>query len=510
MVYTSHPLIKKGVLEEREYQKSVLETARKKNTLVCLPTGLGKTPVAIALAAERLEKYPKSRILVLAPTRPLVNQHFESFMKFLKVDEERMQVLTGVIPPEKRKMLYREKQLIFATPQTVQFDIKNRRVSLKGFSLLVLDEIHHAIGAYAYPLVSKAYMDQAEHPLILGLTASPGGTTQKIREICDNCGIEAVEVRGEKDDDVSPYVQEKTMEWVEVDLPPSFLEIRGELISVYAKKIDSLKRVGFVRGRYVSKKMLLELQGKMIRSIQQGNKKAFMGIRLVGHAIKIDHALGLLETQGITSLESYWRKLRGDPKAKSLLNDPKMNRAMELTNRLFRQGSTHPKISKLCSLVSRFLAGNPRGKIIIFASFRDTVRDIVIAQARIEGAHPIEFIGQKGGLTQKEQIKRIKDFKEGKHNILVGTSISEEGLDIPAMDLAIFYEPVPSEIRSIQRRGRVGRQMAGKVIVLIARNTRDEAYFWSARQKEKQMRKTLYGMSKDEKEVPMQSDLGKF
>lgn len=509
MPHVSHPLIRKGVLEEREYQNAVLETARKRNTLVCLPTGLGKTPVAMVLAAERLEKYPGSKVLVMAPTRPLVSQHFESFRKSLEVSEDRMQVLTGVIPPEKRKALYREKQMIFATPQTIQFDIRNKRLSLKEFSLLVLDEVHHAIGAYAYPFVSQAYMEEAEHPLILGLTASPGGTSQKIREICNNCGIESVEIRGEEDRDVSPYVQEKSVEWIEVDLPPSFLEIRNELISAYSRRIDSLKRMGFLRGR-PGKKVLLELQGRMIRSIKQGNKKAFMGIRQVGHAIKLDHAIGLLETQGITSLESYWRKLRSDPKAKPLLEDPKVDRAMELTSRLFRQGSTHPKISTLCSLVSRFLKENPKGKIIVFASYREAVRDIVIAQGGIEGARPVEFIGQKGGLTQKEQVKRIEEFKEGKHNILVGTSISEEGLDIPAMDLAVFYEPVPSEIRSIQRRGRVGRQVAGKVIVLIAKNTRDEAYFWSARHKEKRMRETLHGMSMENAQDYKQHDLSRF
>jgi len=314
-------------------------------------------------------------------------------------------------------------------------------------------------------------------------------------------------VRGEEDKDVSPYVKEKRMEWVEVDLPPSFLEIRNELISVHSRRMESLRRMGFIRGKYANKKMLLDLQGKLIGAIKQGDKRAFTGIRAVGHAIKVDHALGLLETQGITSLESYWRKLRSDPKARHLISDPKVNRAMELTNDLFRQGSTHPKISRLCTIVSRFLSESPKGKIIIFASYRDTVRDIVIAQGRIEGAKPVEFIGQKGGLSQKEQMKRISDFRDGKHNILVGTSISEEGLDIPSMDLAIFYEPVPSEIRSIQRRGRVGRQVAGKVIVLITRNTRDEAYFWSAKQKEKRMRKTLRGMSSG---GPTQPDLGKF
>ena len=107
-------------------------------------------------------------------------------------------------------------------------------------------------------------------------------------------------------------------------------------------------------------------------------------------------------------------------------------------------------------------------------------------------------MGQKEGLTQKEQIKRIEDFSSGVYNILVGTSISEEGLHISNADHAIFYEPTPSEIRDIQRRGRVGRLTNGKVTVLITKNTRDQAYYWVAKRKEQKMKKTLYKMQEDQ------------
>jgi len=108
----------------------------------------------------------------------------------------------------------------------------------------------------------------------------------------------------------------------------------------------------------------------------------------------------------------------------------------------------------------------------------------------------VRFIGQAGkgedkGLTQKEQTEIIKKFKEGEYNVLIATSVAEEGLDIPSTDLVVFYEPIPSEIRTIQRRGRTGRKMPGKVIFLITKGTPDEGYYWSARRKEKQMRNEL-------------------
>ena len=98
------------------------------------------------------------------------------------------------------------------------------------------------------------------------------------------------------------------------------------------------------------------------------------------------------------------------------------------------------------------------------------------------------------GLTQKEQIQIIQDFKEGVYNILVGTSVSEEGLDIPSVDLVLFYEPIPSAIRTVQRRGRTGRMSEGKVKVLVTKGTRDEAYRWTAYHKENRMHRILGGL----------------
>ena len=112
------------------------------------------------------------------------------------------------------------------------------------------------------------------------------------------------------------------------------------------------------------------------------------------------------------------------------------------------------------------------------------------------GVKAVRFVGQasKGldkGLRQKEQVELIKKFKEGVYNTLVATSVAEEGLDIPATDLVVFYEPIPSEIRTIQRRGRTGRRRAGKVVILITRQTRDETYHYTSRAKEKRMRSEL-------------------
>ena len=483
MKTVKHPLLRD--LEDREYQARIAKTASKRNTLVCLPTGLGKTNVAILVAADRLKQFPESQILVVAPTKPLVSQHFSLFRKFFQIDKEKFQVITGSIPPRQRNVLY-EKQLVFATPQTIQKDLENERFSLERVSLLVIDELHHAVGRYAYPYIAQRMLKEARHPRILGLTASPGSSKKKIETILKNAGIEAVEIRTEDDFDVKPYVKQKEVDWIEVELPERFLKIQLLLQQALEKRTTKL--------RVKTKRGLLALQQNLQKSIRGGNRSAFGLATLVAQALKIEHALGLLETQGIGILRAYLKGLPQDTSraAASLLKDQSMSNAIFLTESLFEGGSRHPKIGKLCSVIGHELQSRPDSKIIVFANFRETVKEISRVLKRIEGARPIILTGQRD-LSQKEQLETIRRFEDDA-NILVTTSIGEEGLSLESADLAVFYEPVPSEIRQIQRRGRVGRTKFGRILVLVTKNTRDEAYRWAAYHKEKKMKRTLRDM----------------
>ncbi len=510
MAYVEHPLVRKDSLESRLYQEAILGRAVENDLLCVLPTGLGKTPIAIVLSVYRLEKYPDSKIMVLAPTKPLIEQHQNSFMEVIDLPEGEFVLLTGMVKPGEREESYKNSKLIFATPQTVENDLKNGRLDISKFSLVVFDEAHHSIGDYAYPYIARVYLSKARNPRILGLTASPGGTREKIREIMKNLGIEKVEIRTEEDYDVAPFVKRKQVEWVQVDLPQTFFNIRESLRKAYEYRLKLLRKLGFTKPiRLVTKRDLLGLQKKFASS--GSNQTKFWGVSLVSQAIKAEHAMSLIETQGINSLETYFRKLRSEKakSSKSLLKDRNVKRAMYLTGELAEEGFEHPKMAKLCGIAGRQLEENPDSKIIVFANYRNMVREIVRSLSGVRNSKPVEFMGQKEGLTQKEQKKRISEFREGEYNILVTTSVGEEGIDIPEMELAVFYEPVPSEIRSIQRRGRVGRTRLGKIIILIARKTRDEAYYWTAHRKERVMKKTLYEM-KGEAEGKRQKSLSDF
>ena len=516
--YVEYPLIKKNTLERRLYQETLLDVCTKKNTMVVLPTGMGKTACAILLAAYRMNKIG-GKVMVLAPTRPLVDQHKKTFVKFMEIAEEDMKVFTGKNPPSQREKEYKKAMMIFATPQVIQNDLITGRIDFSDYSLLVIDECHRGVKDYPYPFVAEMYMKNAKNPRILGLTASPGSSRDKINSICKNLYFDAVEIRTEKDSDVKDYVKKIKIEWIMIDLPKEFKDVHKLITKALKKRYVQLKNMELTNTVDLRKRDLLQIQNrirKIIATKPQPPKWIFQGLSVVAEALKIEHSLELLETQGSGSLLEYLKRMRksaesGKTKAvKRIMKDPDIETAFLKTYELVGEGIEHPKLDELYKLLENQFKLYSKSKVMVFSHYRDSVKKIVKTLKGVEGCKPAAFIGQAGedGLSQKKQIKIISQFKELKYNTIVATSVGEEGLDIPSVDLVIFYEPIPSEIRSIQRRGRTGRQNAGKVITLIAKETRDEGYFWASKYKEKRMKVILKNMRDhyDEK----QKKLGEF
>ncbi len=506
--YVDHPLIKPKTVEARVYQQliatSVLENG---NTLVVLPTGLGKTVVAALVAAERLRRFPESKVLIVAPTKPLAEQHAESMRRMLSIPEDEVVVLTGTIQPEKRAELWKRARVVAATPQTVENDILSGRIDLSNVSLLVVDEAHRAVGNYPYVLIARKYMEQARNPLILALTASPGGSEEKIQEVMRNLFIHNVEIRTPDDPDVKRYVKGHTIQWVRVELPPEFKEILRLLEHAIRTRLRALKEMGIVDSvdvRKYSKKDLLALQEQVqsLLSDQPDREELYDALRLIAEIIKIQHGLELVETQGTSAFVAYVDRMKlrsaqpSAPKSlKRVVLDPSVSEAYRIALNLSRRGVEHPKIPRLVEILREFFQRNPEARAIVFVQYRDTASRIVDELQKL-GISAVRFVGQGSragdkGLSQREQQRIIQEFREDKYKVLVATSVAEEGLDIPSVDLVVFYEAIPSEIRQIQRRGRTGRFSRGQVYVLVSKGTRDEAYLWAARYREKKMIETL-------------------
>ena len=498
----SHPFIK-GEILPRAYQEAIFVKSKDKNTLVILPTGLGKTYIGILLAAYTLHSLQK-KVLVLAPTKPLAEQHLKSFSDILNIEKESFSLLTGTVPPSKRDELYKKSLVVIATPQVIENDILGIKINLEDFGLIIFDEAHRAIGDYAYTYIAEKAI--SKNIRILGLTASPASDKEKMEDIIHNLGIENIEIRNEKSPDLKPYVQNVYISWVTVKLPNEFLEIKKLLEMLLKKEITNLKDLGFLSSQDVTKKEILDTVPKINNKIKEvpTHEKSiyYSALKSQAKALKIHHALELLETQGISPLTSYFKRMR-DSKSRSsleLLSEKTLIRVITMADNLKQQGIEHPKLSKLYELVIKEV--NNGKNLIIFCHYRDTTMRIVKELEKFEEVKVERFVGQASkkddeGLSQKKQKEIIERFRLGEFNVLVATSVAEEGLDIPEVDMVILFEPVPSEIRSIQRRGRTARRKSGEVVILMAENTRDEGYYWASKKKERQMKLTVMNLKRD-------------
>ncbi|MSS74337.1 DEAD/DEAH box helicase [Candidatus Pacearchaeota archaeon] len=497
-------------LNPRDYQTSIVNIAKEKNTLVILPTGLGKTLIAIMLSIDRLKKFPTKKVLMLAPTRPLVEQHLESFKKQLPELFADMQLFTGEVPSNKRKNIWRTAEIIFSTPQCIANDVKSGLYNLQEVVLLVIDEAHRCLKNYDYTFVAKKYKEQSENQRILGLTASPGYDKEKVQQICKHLAVDEVEIRNRDSPDVKQYLQEREFEKHEVPFPQEFIEIQVLLKRIVDSKVEQLKSRHLLFGP-ANKITLLKLQNSLVKQVSPGNFNAMIGMSLCAQAIKISHAQELLETQTLSGLRDYLGNLQQqaiDKKSKgvqTLVNSPEFKAALLSVNTLLEQGIEHPKIAELNTLIETEFKNNLKSKIMIFSQFRETASTIAKRLNENKNIKASIFIGQakkkqagiSTGLSQKEQKEVIEKFKSGEINVLCATSIGEEGLDIPEVNAVYFYEPIPSEIRRIQRAGRTARLMPGKLAILITKNTRDEAHHYAAIAREKKMHKTIESVKKD-------------
>ena len=507
MTFITHPLIRPESIESREYQLSIAMRALDGNTMVILPTGLGKTAVALIVAASRIYN-DGGRVLMLAPTKPLVEQHLRYFEKYLVAkspegpDISPFVMFTGEAPPAERTADWNRSSVIFATPQVIKNDLIAGRYTLADVTLLVVDECHRAIGNYAYVFLAQRYLASADKPLLLAMTASPGGVQEKVQDVCANLGIEHVETRTENDPDVRPYVYERELDYISIDLPPDLKAAIQTLNGLIEDRLALLASMNFTvpKREKLSMRELNGINAQIQQRIQNRDSAAYSAASIYAELMKLRHAVTLAESQGSEVLKGYLAKLvaegtgSGGSKASQRL-------AQDTSFRdLFNQSTGwtrefHPKPDVALRLVQEQMEASPDSRIIIFATYRDTVQLLVDHLAK-HGIVSERFVGQatkdaEKGLSQKKQIAALTRFREGEFKVLVATSVGEEGLDVPSTDLVIFYEAVPSEIRSIQRRGRTGRSGAGRVVVLVTKGTSDEVFRHVSTAKEKMMHKSM-------------------
>ncbi|RLM50933.1 DEAD/DEAH box helicase [Halorubrum sp. Atlit-28R] len=492
-------LLVDGFLQRRRYQLQLADAAADEHTLVCLPTGLGKTTVSLLVTAERLRE-AGGKALFLAPTKPLVQQHADFYREALQIPDDEIVVFTGDVKPADRAALWDDARVVIATPQVVENDLVGNRISLADVTHLTFDECHRATGDYAYVYIAERYHADAADPLVTGMSASPGGDTEEIETVCENLGLGNVEVMTEEDADVDEYTHDTDVQWEQVTLPDEVLAIRDALNEVITDRLEKLKRLGVTNTTNpdLSQKDLNKMRGQLKQMMDNDQSDGYKGMSTHAEVMKLRRATELVETQSVESVRRYFERQReaarssGASKASQrMVADPKVREAMRKAASF---DGLHPKFSKARILLAETLGIDGGERAILFTESRDTAEALVDFLSASFDVR--KFVGQgdkdgSDGMTQKQQQETLDEFKAGEFEVLVSTSVAEEGLDVPEVDLVCFYEPVPTAIRSIQRKGRTGRQAEGKVVVLMAEDTRDEAFFWISRRREKEMASQL-------------------
>ncbi|NWG09391.1 MAG: DEAD/DEAH box helicase, partial [Nitrososphaerales archaeon] len=389
------------------------------------------------------------------------------------------------------------RMVISATPQTVKNDLLRGRMETRDFSLLIFDEAHRAIGDHPYSVIGRRFAEDNPNCRTMGLTASPPSDRERLEEVMKNLNLRRIEARDERSEDVRGYVYKTKIEWIRLDLPPIISEIRRALREALSTKLKTLEEAHLLKfdgKEYIGMKKLLDLRQKAEQSgVPEARSSLLSSIRLT-------HAINLLETQSISAfvnfIERLFTRVRGIG-VKDLLGDRHVREAYEAARGALAIGIEHPKVQEIERVTSSLKDSE---KAIVFASYRNSVETL---QSRLssKGIKVGMLIGKRGegGQSQEEQIRALNGLREGTFNVLVATQVGEEGLDVSDCNHVIFYDNVPSAIRFVQRRGRTGRRAPGRVMILMAKGTKDEAYYWVGRKRLKETKEIIKEVGKEER-----------
>ena len=496
----------------RDYQYTIVRSSLFSNTLVALPTGLGKTFIAATVMLNFYRWTRKAKIVFVAPTKPLVSQQVDACFTVAGIPRCETTLLTGEVSPGLRAEEWQSKRVFFMTPQTLQNDLSNGMANPKDIVLLVIDEAHRATGEYAYAKVVKFMRRFNDSFRILALTATPGSKVEGVQEIINNLGISHVEIRTEDSLDIRQYVQKRYVDQILVDPSDEIHEIRDLFSKALKPLTHKLSQQNIYWGRDPMQMTTFGLLKNKNEWLAGPGRHAPKPVKLMIQALfailqSLAHSIKLLNFHGIRPFYANLKEFRdgveavasagskGPKNKKQLIADKNFQEMMQKVEMWMGRDDfiSHPKILHLCDTVlSHFLDhGKTSGsipmsgsgtRIIIFSEYRDSAEDIVkILNKHRPLVRASVFVGQADskrseGMNQKMQLETIRQFKKGELNVLVATSIGEEGLDIGQVDLIICYDASASPIRMLQRMGRTGRQRAGKIVLLLMRGKEEDNY----------------------------------
>ncbi|XP_019743748.1 Fanconi anemia group M protein isoform X2 [Hippocampus comes] len=499
----------------REYQLNISKAALFQNTLVCLPTGLGKTFIAAVVMYNFYRWYPTGKIVFMAPTKPLVAQQIEACYNVMGIPQGHMAELTGSTAAHRRQEVWRSKRLFFLTPQVMMNDLSRNTCPALQVKCVVIDEAHKALGNHAYCQVIRQLSSQTLQFRVLALSATPGGDTKSVQSVISNLLISHIELRSEESPDILAHSHQRSVEKMVVPLGEALAAQQARYLQVLEKFMSRLvhNRVMAHKDLQSFSKYQLILARDQFRKNPPTHLKGPQQGMLEGDfalCISLYHGYELLMQMGLRSLFFYVQgimdgsremsrarnELQRTPVFMDLYHEMEANfTKLPGADEPFIYG--HPKLQKLEAvvlqhfrlLVERASDSNGSGaqeattRVMIFSSFRDSVQEIA---AMLNRHSPLirvmTFMGQasagKGvkGFTQKEQLEVVNRFRQGGFNTLVSTCVGEEGLDIGEVDLIVCFDAQKNPTRLVQRMGRTGRQRQGRIVVILAEGREERTY----------------------------------
>jgi Fanconi anemia group M protein len=358
--------------------------------------------------------------------------------------------------------------VFFATSHTVQNDIKNHSCPAAKIVLLVIDEAHNARGDHSFCKIVQSVASVTRFFRVLALTATPGRTFEDIQNVIYNLLIEKIEYRTR--DDCAEYVHNRDLQTIVIPDSSGVAELAARLngsLQVYLRELLKASLIPHMDPTRMSKGMLVKA---LTPGISQSAKIA------TSRAIKL---CNLRERLVCFSIPVFVHALDAFLREEDQTHDDETAKLAKLlaTAQLLPQND--PRLDKLTEIVSDFLKGSPTSKIIVYCSYRMIVGQIVThLNSASHEIRAVAFTGQASsaeskGQNQGQQMRIMELFRQGRYNVIVSTSIGEEGLDICEVDFIICYDAQKSPIRTIQRIGRTGRHRDGQVLFMLSESTKN-------------------------------------
>lgn len=500
----------------RSYQIELAQPAIDgKNTLICAPTGSGKTFVALLICEHHLQNVPsgrKAKVVFLATKVPVYEQQKNVFRQHFERSGYSVQGICGeTVANISIENVIRDSDIIVLTPQILVNSMeKGVLSSLSIFTLMIFDECHNTTGNHPYNVLMTRYLDQkfdssaSQLPQIVGLTASVGvgnakSTNETVEHICTLCSyldIQAISTVRENKQDLQRFGNkpETHIRWVKTRPQNHFADIISGLMSeteMLMRKIYSVDTISQINKNYLGtqryEQWIVSTQ-KKCRLLQLEDKEKESSICrdlfiCTEHLRKFNDALIISEDARIEDalayLNEFFTNVKNGPytELEKQLTEKFQEKELELTALSKDESNENPKLEELACILDEAYRYNPETRTILFAKTRALVAALkkwIEANPLLSHIKPDVLMGKrrrdhKTGMTLPMQKGVLDAFRNDKDiRLLIATSVADEGIDITACNLVVLYEYFGNVTKMIQVRGR-GRAKDSKCILVTSK-----------------------------------------